>query len=110
MAEQDRALDEEVELGDVVGPGDLGQGGFGLWAGGIEHQHIHGAEERADRGDEVGDLALIGDIGRDGFGHAAFGADGLDDGRRVLAVPQAVDDHGRPVGGESPRDRATQAA
>jgi hypothetical protein len=49
-AEQDRALDEEVQLGHVIGPGYIGHGGFGLRAGGVEDQHIDRAEAIGDRG------------------------------------------------------------
>jgi hypothetical protein len=62
-AEQHRALDEEVQLGQVAGPGDLGHCGFGLRAGGVEDQHIDRAEVGGDRGDQPGDLVLVGDIG-----------------------------------------------
>ena len=51
-----RALDEEVQLGEVVGPGHIGRLGVRLRTGGVEYQHIDGAEPVGDRGYQPGDL------------------------------------------------------
>ena len=61
-AEQHGALDEEVELVEVVRPRDFGDRGFGLRAGGVEHQHLNRAEAVGDRTNELGDLALVGRV------------------------------------------------
>jgi len=60
---QHRALDEIVQLGQVVGPAHVSDQVFGLRPGGVEHEHINRAETAGDRGDQVGNLLLIGDVG-----------------------------------------------
>ena len=49
-AEQHRALDEELKLGEVVLPRHLGHRRLGLRAGGVEHQHVDRAEAVGHRG------------------------------------------------------------
>jgi hypothetical protein len=70
-AEQYRALDEEVQLGHVVRPGNIGHRGFGLRAGGVEDQHIDRTDAVSDRCGQPGNLILVGDIGAEALGGAA---------------------------------------
>ena len=70
-AEQHRALDEEVQLGDVIGPAHLGHRRLGLRAGGVQDQHVNGAERAGDRGDQAVHLVLVGDVGAEALGGAA---------------------------------------
>jgi hypothetical protein len=85
-AEQHRALDEEVQLRDVVGPAHLGHRGLGLRAGGVEDQHADRAERAGDRGDKAVYLVLVGDVGAEARGGAAVVADGLGDGRHLFVA------------------------
>jgi len=71
--EEHRALDEELELGDVVRPRHLLEQALGLRAGGIEHEHSDRAERRLDRADHPGDRALVGDVGGERLRRAAGG-------------------------------------
>ena len=91
-------------------PAHLGDGGFGLRAGGVEHQHIHRAEPAGDRGDQLGDLLLIGDIGAEGLGHAAVAADGAADLLCLPVAAAAIDRHGETVLGQTACDLRAQAA
>lgn len=61
--EQHRPLDEEVELRDVVLPGDLGKRRLRLRTRGVEHQHVDLAQAASHRGHELDRLALVGDVG-----------------------------------------------
>ena len=108
-AEQHRALDEEVQLGQVAGPGDLGHRGFGLRAGGVEDQHIDRAEAAGDRGGQPRDLVLIGDVGAEARGGAAVVLDGAADRGYLLVAGAAIDRDGEAVMGQPPRDRRAQA-
>ena len=83
-AEEHRAFDEEVQLGQVAGPGDLGHCGFGLRAGGVEDQHVNRAEGVSYRGGQPSHLALVRDIGAEASGGAAVVADGAADGGYLL--------------------------
>jgi hypothetical protein len=109
-AEQNRALDEEIQLGKVAGPCHLGHRGFGLRAGGVEHQHIDRAEPAGDRGDQPGDLSLIGDIGAEGLSDAAAAADAAGDLPGRPAAMPAVDRDGQAVAGQPLGDHRAQAA
>jgi hypothetical protein len=108
-AEQHRALDEEVQLGQVAGPAHLGHRGFGLRAGGVEHQHIHRAEPAGDRGDQLGNLLLIGDVGAKGFSDAAAVTDAAANLPGPLVAAPAIDRDGEAVAGQTPRNRGAQA-
>jgi hypothetical protein len=108
-AEQHRALDEEVQLSKVAGPGHFGHCGFGLRAGGVEYQHIDGAETVSDRGDQPGHLVLIGDIGEKALSGAAILTDTAADGSDVLVAGPAIYRDGGTVTGQAPRDHRPQA-
>ena len=108
-AEQHRALDEEVQLGQVAGPGHIGHRAFGLRAGGVEDQHIDRAQAVSDRGGQPGDLLLVGDIGAEALGSAAVRTDGAGDGGYVLVAGPAIDRDGETVPRQPPRDHRPQA-
>jgi hypothetical protein len=107
-AEQHRALDEEVQLGQVAGPGDLGHCGFGLRAGGVEDQHTDRAEAGGDRGDQPGDLVLVGDIGAEARRGAAIITDGAADRSYLFVAGPAIDRDGETVTCQPPRDHRPQ--
>jgi len=107
-AEQHRALDEEVHLGQVAGPGDLGHCGFGLRAGGVEDQHVDRAEAAGDRGDQPGDLVLVGDIGAEARRGAAIITDGAENRGYLFVAGPAIDRDGEPVTCQPPRDYRPQ--
>jgi hypothetical protein len=108
--EQHRALDEELELCDVVLPHHLAQRRFRLRAGRVEHQHVDGAEAVGHSSDEIRDLPLVGDVGREGVGDPARIPDDRDDLERPRVTADIVDGHGQAVAGEAPRDGAAQPA
>ena len=103
-AEQHRALDEEVQLGEMVGPAHSGHGGFGLRAGGVQYQHINRAETVSDRGGQPGHLLRIGDIGAEALGGAAVGTDGTGDSGYLIIVQPAIDGDGEAITRQAPRD------
>jgi hypothetical protein len=109
-AEQHRALDEKLELGDVVLPRHLGERGLGLRPGGVEHQHVDGSEAARHRVHEIHGLPLVGDVGGEGVGNPIVVADRVDDLGRLRATVAVVDGHREPVAGEAQRDRAAQPA
>ena len=109
-AEQHRALDEEVQLGDVVGPAHLGHRGLGLRAGGVQDQHVNWAERAGDRGDQAVYLVLVGDVGAEAPGGATVVADDPGHGRHPFVAGPAVDRDGKSVPSQAPRDRGAQAA
>jgi hypothetical protein len=106
---QHRALDEEVELGDVVRPSHLRQRGGRLRAGRVQHQHADRAEAGGDRGDQALDLTLVGDVGDERLGRAAVAADAPGNLTGLVLV-DAVDGDRMPVAGQPSRDRAAQPA
>jgi hypothetical protein len=108
-AEQHRALDEEVQLSEVVGPGHFGHRGFGLRAGGVEYQHTDRAETVSDITDQPGNLVLIGDIGAKALSGAAIVTDAAADGSNLLVAGPAIDRDGNAVTGQAPRDHRPQA-
>jgi hypothetical protein len=105
-----RALDEEVQLGQVVGPARLGHRGFGLGAGGVQDQDINRAEAVSDCGDQPGNLVLAGDIGAEALGCPAIVADGVADGGDQFVAGSSVDCDGKAVTRQAPRDRRPQAS
>jgi hypothetical protein len=108
-AEQHRALDEEVQLGQVVSPGHVGHRGFGLGAGGVDHQHVNRAERVSYRGSQPGDLVLVGDIGAEALGGAPVVTDGAADGGYLLVAGQAIDRDRKAVTRQAPRDHRPQS-
>jgi hypothetical protein len=108
-AEQHRALDEEVQLGEVVGPGHIDHRGFGLRAGGVEDQHINRAETVSDRGDQPGNLVLIGDVRAKAPSGAAIVTDAAADLSYLLIAGPSIDRDGNAITGQAPRDHSPQA-
>ena len=108
QAEQHRALDEEVQLGQVVRPGDIGHRGFGLRAGGVEDQHLDRAEAVSDRGGQPGHLILVGDIGAEALCGPAIVTDGAADGSDLFVARRAIDRDGETVTRQPPRDHRPQ--
>src|SRR6202034_287254 len=98
------SLDEEVQLGEVTGPGHIGHRGFGLRAGGVQDQHIDWAEAVSDGGDQPGDLLLVGDIGAEALGDTAVITDSAAYGGYLLIAGQAIDRDGETVTRQAPRD------
>ena len=108
-AGQHRALDEEVQLGEVAGPGYIGHRGFGLRAGGVEDQHLDRAEAVSDRGGQPGDLVLVGHIGAEALGGPAIVTDGAAEGSDLMVAGPAIDRDGKAVTRQAPRDHRPQA-
>ncbi len=96
---QHRALDEIVQLGQVVGPAHVSDQVFGLRPGGVEHEHINRAETAGDRGDQVGNLLLIGDVGAKRFSNAAAVTDAAANFAGPLVAAPAIDRDGEAVAG-----------
>ena len=108
-AEQDRALDEVVQLGEVVLPRTRAPG-LGLGAGGVEHEHVDRAEAVADHCGQVGDLVLVGDVGAEALGRAAARPDRLGRRRRPAVTAAVVHRHRQailrqPLGDRGPNPR-----
>jgi Gamma-glutamyltranspeptidase len=108
-SEQHRALDEESELGEVILPGHLGQRGFWLRAGGVEHQHVKGPQAISHRVYQFGHLLLISDVGAEGIGDTAVGPDDAGDLNRLCVATDAVDRDRKAVAGKPLHDRAAQS-
>ena len=109
LNEKDRALDEEVQLGEVIVPADRFERGVGLRPGRVQHEHLDGAEVALDRGDELAHLALVGHVCAEGGRGAATLLDrGHELGRRGSATA-VVDRDGEPVGGQPERNAGAQA-
>jgi hypothetical protein len=107
-ADQHRAHDEVAQLGQVVGPGHVGDRGLGLRAGGVEDQHVNRAEAARDRGAQPGGLTLVRDISEEGPGGAALSADGVADRIGQVVARAAIDRDGEPVTRQAHRDRRPQ--
>ena len=108
--EQDRALDEELELRDVVRPRHIVQRSFRLRAGRVQHQHLDRAEPLGDRRHECDHLPLVGDVSREGLRDPSPLANGTDDCERLLPAVPVVDGYGQPIPGEAAGDRAAKPA
>ena len=102
--EHDRALDEALELHDVVLPRHQRERRRGLRAGRVEHQHLDRAQAVGDRGGELGRLALVRDVPGERLGHPAVAADGVDDLEGQIRIAAVVDGHGQAIAGQTARD------
>ncbi len=54
--EQNRALHEEIQLGEMLSPGHVGKLGLRLWTGRVEHQHVDRTQHVRDSRHQAGDL------------------------------------------------------
>jgi len=99
-AEQDGALDKEVELRQVIVPPHVLERRLGLWSRRVENENGDRPERTLDRSDEPGDRALVRHVRREGLRQSP----GLSDLRRnILRSPvlvQAVDGHREAVSGQ----------
>ena len=94
----------------MVVPVDVREGRLGLWAGGVENEHVDWPERRRDRADELVDLALVGHISHERLSDAALAADRARDQGRVLVAVEAVDRDGETVPCKPPSNGAAQAS
>jgi hypothetical protein len=102
-------LTKKCELGEVVLPGHVGQRGFWLRAGGVEHQHVKRPQAISHHAYQFGDLLLIGDVGAEGIGDAAVGPDDAGDLKSLCVAAHTVDRDGKAVAGKPLHDRAAQS-
>ena len=94
----------------MVGPSHIGHRGFRLRAGGVDHQHVDGAEAVGDRGYQLGDLLFVGDVGAEGVADTAVVTDGAGNLECVCVVAEAVNRHGEAVAGQPSCDSGAKAA
>ena len=109
-AHQNRALDEEVQLGQVLVPAGVVDRGVRLGTRGVQHEHLDRPEETLDTRNEVGHLALVRDVAHRELRDAPVATDGGDDVVPSPVTGQSVDGDPQAVRGEAPGDGRAEAA
>ena len=108
--EQDRALDEEIQLLEVILPADLLERRFRLRSGRVQDEHRHRSQLQVDRPYELPDLRLLGHVRGEGLGDSPLLPDLRGNSVCVPIRRAAVDGNCEPVAGKPQRDVPAETA
>ena len=94
LGEEERGLDEKLELVEVGLPGLVFDGEHGLVAGGVEDEDLDGTEGGFDVLDEACDGCWVADVGAEGLGGEAASAELVCELCGAIGIGEEVDGDG----------------